>query len=258
MARRGRGRPRGSRGRGKGPRRTRIVTPEVLRAEAEQYDPVAPAITDDIETIVVSKRRTFPLLIGRANSAPAKSSDYACWWCFHKFDGVPFYMPTKYLERTREYYVQGNFCSANCVRAYMRRDYSAAREIHIGWLTDILRTVYKLNPYDPNNPLRPAPPRERLRLLGGDMTIEEFRAAGNKTSSRIVQTQYIVEPPPRLTLQSLIIEESFNQREPRQQVRRQQQASGFQGIPVTMKIERSRPVKRARNTIGKFMNITRK
>lgn len=224
----------------------------------EPYDPEQSACTD-LETIVVEKRRTVPVQVWKADTPLPAHSDHACWWCVHRFVGKPFFMPVKYIERLRTYYVQGNFCSPNCVRAYMNKDYSAFREIHLGWLTDILRGCYGIDPFDRANPLRPAPPRERLQLLGGDLTIDQFRALSNERMCIKLPITRMPEEKIQLLSQPLLIEETFITREQRPRqipavpvplAASRHLGSRYQGVPFQLNIVRTR---HNPNAIDRFM-----
>ena len=49
------------------------------------------------------------------NNIP-KNDDLVCWWCCHKFNNTPVYLPEKKYEDN--YHVYGYFCSFNCALAY--------------------------------------------------------------------------------------------------------------------------------------------
>lgn len=99
----------------------------------------------------------------------ARSTDTLCWWCAHRFEGVPRFIPTHFDPIRKRFKVTGNFCSWGCARAMLSRDvaYSGCMEN----LYNLVSTIHGRR-YD----IRPAPPREALKVFGGTMTIEEFRA----------------------------------------------------------------------------------
>lgn len=95
-----------------------------------------------------------------------KKTDILCWWCCHKFDGIPRFMPTKYDPVRQRFRVTGNFCSWPCVRTYMEDE----RRITNTLLLKLVWIIHGKR-YDINK----APPRQTLKRFGGRMTIDEFR-----------------------------------------------------------------------------------
>lgn len=107
-----------------------------------------------------------------------KCSDAACWWCCHKFEGRPAFLPTTYCEEHDSFKVYGNFCSWNCAKSY---NYStkgskwAFRSMLLKFMVTKIQGECIC--------IRPAPPRDQLEFFGGNMTIEQFRESNNKNFS---------------------------------------------------------------------------
>jgi len=93
--------------------------------------------------------------------------DVACFWCCHTFENKPVVLPIR--DQGDFIQVHGNFCSPECGMAYLfeQRLDSYARWEQLSLLNRI---------YGSAEPLRPAPPKQILKLFGGPMSIEEYRS----------------------------------------------------------------------------------
>jgi len=105
-------------------------------------------------------------------------SDAACWWCCHKFDGRPAFLPSVYSEEHDSFKVYGNFCSWNCAKSY---NYSSkgAKWSYRSMLLKFMVTKLQNKCIC----IRPAPPRDQLRFFGGEMSIDDFRDGNDKNFS---------------------------------------------------------------------------
>jgi hypothetical protein len=97
------------------------------------------------------------------------STEIACFWCVHPFDTQPCVIPER--EDKGVYRVYGNFCSAECGASYLLRE---PMDPHVRW--ERMALLHRI--YDPNGEKRifPSPARETLKVFGGSMTIESYRA----------------------------------------------------------------------------------
>ena len=101
-------------------------------------------------------------------------TDNWCWWCCHPFETRPVGIPQKYDERTTKFKLRGNFCSWNCAKSYNifthqhNSDWGSKQML----LTLLIRRVE-----GKTLSIKPAAPRQLLRVFGGNQTIEEFRKA---------------------------------------------------------------------------------
>jgi hypothetical protein len=113
----------------------------------------------------------------RGGAWPSKT-DRHCWWCCAPFDSFPVGAPVSYDEASDAFHVIGCFCSFPCASAYMRNDRNA-RLANKLYMLDYMHS----RGADDVEPLRPAPPREMLKIFGGTLTHHEFRNAAveNKT-----------------------------------------------------------------------------
>jgi len=102
-----------------------------------------------------------------------EKTDICCWWCCHKFDSIPIGLPVYYCKIKNKFRVKGVFCSFACMIAYNNNEYNnkSSHKYLINFLykklTGVERSISGLS----------APPRNSLKCLGGELTIEEFRQA---------------------------------------------------------------------------------
>lgn len=113
----------------------------------------------------------------RTNKLP-DSTDVACYWCSHSFDNQPCIIPES--ERNGIYKVYGNFCSSECAMAYLLKE---SLDPHIRW--DRMALLYRIYDVNGKGRIYPAPPRESLRLFGGPLTIESYRATLQSNKVRV-------------------------------------------------------------------------
>jgi hypothetical protein len=97
------------------------------------------------------------------------STEVACFWCAHGFDWKPCVIPER--EVGGVYNVYGNFCCPECAAAYLL---SESLDPHVRW--ERMALLQRI--YDRTGKARifPAPARESLKLFGGPMSIETYRA----------------------------------------------------------------------------------
>lgn len=113
----------------------------------------------------------------RTNKLP-DSTYIACYWCSHSFNNQPCIIPES--ERNGIYKVYGNFCSSECAMAYLLKE---SLDPHIRW--DRMALLYRIYDVNGKGRIYPAPPRESLRLFGGPLTIESYRATLHSNKVRV-------------------------------------------------------------------------
>lgn len=106
----------------------------------------------------------------------------ACWYCCHGFDTVPIPLPVAYDERRNVFSTMGWFCSFDCCKSYNLERNSVNRD-RCCTLLSLFRL--KIKSRGGRTPLstktassygiRGAPPRRKLSMFGGSLSIEEFR-----------------------------------------------------------------------------------
>jgi hypothetical protein len=102
---------------------------------------------------------------------PANWRELCCWHCCHACPSDPICLPNSYDRRADVFHVFGLFCSLQCAKAYLL-EHSAFGSGDRALLLQYLATRFFGHS---GAPARPAPPRHRLRMFGGDLSIEDFR-----------------------------------------------------------------------------------
>jgi hypothetical protein len=102
---------------------------------------------------------------------PSDWRNIHCWHCCHQLDAPPVPLPNEQDASTQRYVCYGVFCSFNCAKGYLfeTQPWSAGDKLLL--LEEMARSVFLVS-----GDIIPAPPRQRLRFFGGDLSIEEFRA----------------------------------------------------------------------------------
>lgn len=91
-----------------------------------------------------------------------------CWWCCHH--PAPLHMPVSYDEYKEIFETFGFFCSFECMKAYNFQDSDTNKCSRMALIS--LMRQRMCNHY---NHLQCAPPRQCLKMFGGDMDIDAFR-----------------------------------------------------------------------------------
>ena len=101
-----------------------------------------------------------------------EKTDIHCWWCCHKFDSCPCTMPTKYDPLRKRFTFTGVFCSWNCVKAnnFEMNDHLKYQRSEL--ITLLIQQMYGITKAIN---IKPAPPRQCLKMFGGYLSIDEFR-----------------------------------------------------------------------------------
>jgi hypothetical protein len=112
------------------------------------------------------------LLIQYKDSSEIKSipqnSDCACFWCCHTFTNRPVVLP---IRDTGEYLqVTGNFCCPECAAAYL---FDIKQDSHTRW--EQFALLYRVYGEACQGKINPAPPKNILKLFGGNLNITQYR-----------------------------------------------------------------------------------
>lgn len=105
-----------------------------------------------------------------------ETTDVCCWWCCHTFDTIPIGLPTAYDIQKEKFRVKGVFCSFACVNAYKDEIRYEEKGYLISFLYKKLTCVTHESKFDNIRSIK-APPRCALKMFGGLLSIDEFRAA---------------------------------------------------------------------------------
>lgn len=139
--------------------------------ENEKYTPEANVINKEQSLKRLRVVTTLKNVI-QEDSWP-ESCDVCCWWCCHQFEGSPCTLPTKYDPLRKRFTFTGIFCSWNCTKAYNidRNDHMKHERSAI-----LSLLVKNLSSVDESICIKAAPARQCLKMFGGYMDIEQFRA----------------------------------------------------------------------------------
>jgi len=107
-----------------------------------------------------------------------ESTETACFWCCHGFEGMPCIIPER--EVNGVYNVYGNFCSPECGVAYLL---SENLDPHVRW--ERMALLHRVYDKEAKGRIFPAPGRECLALFGGPLTIDSFRSTVREGRVRI-------------------------------------------------------------------------
>ena len=99
-----------------------------------------------------------------------KNTDTACLHCCHGFKTVPIPIPRRFDEKRGVFYVFGMFCSVNCGKGYLLEHERSLSTTRMLIFNQMVRNVFGIR-----SRVKPAPPRIRLRLFGGALSIVDFR-----------------------------------------------------------------------------------
>lgn len=117
------------------------------------------------------------------------NTDLCCWWCCHP--PVVLGMPTRYNKTKGSFETYGHFCSYECMKAYNLQDTDGNRCARSSLIT--LARQKNLGVF---TPLKTAPPRQALKMFGGDLDIDDFRAETSEvvvTVLPMIPVSYVVE-----------------------------------------------------------------
>tara|TARA_B100001094_G_C18191494_1_gene807555 strand:+ start:4442 stop:4930 length:489 start_codon:yes stop_codon:yes gene_type:complete len=107
-----------------------------------------------------------------------------CYHCTFQIKDI-FQMPVSYDIDKNEYEVTGYFCSLECMKAYNAHLNDSYRNNRFS----LISQFYDL--YDKNIEL--APPKECLKIYGGNLTIQEFRKNNSKFSNKNLPPLKVLE-----------------------------------------------------------------
>jgi hypothetical protein len=172
-----------------------------------------------------------------------EETDIACFWCSHTFEGAPCVIPER--EVNMVYNVYGNFCSPECAIAYLLIE---GVDPHVRW--ERMALLHRIYDAMGTGRIFPAPPRESLKLFGGPMTIESYRATMRDKNVRVD-----LHMPPMVSILGSIdtkpidfFDTNLKQGGPLPAV---QQRSVEEGL----RLKRGKPLKDKESTLDTVMNI---
>ena len=163
---------------------------EIQESSTETEDAAPPQATTSNESALPVYANHDLMLQFRdtiTNKKLPASSDVACFWCSHNFQGTPCIIPER--EELGIYRVYGNFCCPECAVAYLLEE---SLDSTTRWeRMALLHRIY--GPFYNHKRIFPAPARVSLKIFGGPMTIGMFRATMRERKVRVdIQTPPMV------------------------------------------------------------------
>jgi hypothetical protein len=146
-------------------------TPSIASAPLAPQSEKAPACFSKFDLMVeyrdASERRCLP-----------ERTDVACFWCAHTFEWQPCIIPER--EVGGVYQVYGNFCTPQCAVAFLLTE---PIDPHVRW--ERMALLQRIYDRTGRGRVNPAAARESLRLFGGPMSIDSFRAVSGEAKVRV-------------------------------------------------------------------------
>ncbi len=190
----------------------------------------------------------------RTQQLPTRT-DVACFWCCHNFSSAPVAIPSHILDEV--WYMYGNFCSPECAVAYLFKE---KIDTHTQWERyALLNSLYHEDaelPVGHPKGIRPAPPREVLRMFGGSMDISEYRAVVHEKRLRMD----VLTPPMVSIIQTMdtkpidFYDQNLKNVFIKNDIQHKYHAPGAQGL----RLRRTKPVKSREATVEWAMRIQTK
>ena len=175
-----------------------------------------------------------------------ETTDIACFWCAHPFEGMPCVIPER--EVNKIYTVYGNFCCPECAVSYLLNE---GLDPHVRW--ERMSLLHRIYDTGGNGRIIPAPCRESLNLFGGPMSIEVYRATIREKKVRVD-----IHMPPMVSILGSIdtkpidfFDTTLKQSGPVGA----QTAAAQRPTDEGLRLKRTKPLKDKESTLDTFMNI---
>jgi len=175
-----------------------------------------------------------------------ESTETACFWCCHAFEGMPCVIPEREVHGI--YNVYGNFCSPECGVAYLL---SENLDPHVRW--ERMALLHRVYDNEAKGRIFPAAARECLRLFGGPLTIESFRS-----TVRAGRVRIDVHMPPMVSILGSIDTKPidfFDSSLKNTVAGGAFQAEKVQRAEEGLRLKRSKPLKDKDSTLDSVMSI---
>jgi hypothetical protein len=172
----------------------------------------------------------------RTNNWPSSTSIY-CWWCCHPFSGTPCSLPSEFKLGT--FIVSGIFCSPECAAAYNFDDTNSGFDLweRYSLLNFLYRKVYN----DRNIKIKSAPPRQTLKIFGGNLTIKEFRSQNIN-----YETNFKIIMPPMVSiipLQEIMpIDKGYSSKNEKKYVYLEKDKISISNCDTSLRLKRNKPI----------------
>lgn len=175
-----------------------------------------------------------------------KSVDIACFWCAHTFSGQPCIIPEREVHGV--YMVYGNFCCPQCAFSYLLQE---VVDPHVRW--ERVALLHRIYDKEGKGRMFPAPCRESLKLFGGPLSIESFRATIDRHYVRVD-----MHMPPMVSILGSIdtkpidfFDSSIKNTVIGGSLQKENTVKAQEGL----RLKRSKPLKDRESTLDSVMNI---
>jgi len=175
-----------------------------------------------------------------------KSVDIACFWCAHAFDSQPCIIPEREVHGV--YMVYGNFCCPQCAFSYLLQE---TIDPHVRW--ERIALLHRIYDKDGNGRMFPAPCRESLKIFGGPLSIESFRATIDRRYVRVD-----IHMPPMVSILGSIDTKpiDFFDSSIKNTLVGSLQKENTVKAQEGLRLKRSKPLKDRESTLDSVMNIS--
>ncbi len=174
---------------------------------------------------------------------PART-DVWCWYCCHPFTGPPLPMPIKYDDRRDVFHVTGTFCSWACMKAHNSESSGYLKNVNAMHIA-----LFHRRCTGKVGRIPPAPPRIALRVFGGSLGIDEFRAASEQGRT------FNVLPPKMIVHHAALEETSVKARPKPCNLAETVSFKDASAKNETLRLKRPKPLQHNRNTLERAMGI---
>jgi hypothetical protein len=203
---------------------------------------------NSIENIIANSKKIYKLdlnLYKECGEMWPERSDICCWWCCHKFEGIPIGLPDRfYMDK---FYLFGNFCSFNCALSYNIN----LNDTKLWERYNLLHFLYK-KMFNLNNKISPAPARELLKMFGGPLTVEEFRRKTEYLGSFSKSFRTILPP---MTTIIPIVEEVLKDNSMNDERLKPIPLNEIKLHKSDLKLKRNKPLPKYKNSLEKIMGL---
>uniref|UniRef100_A0A6C0JY12 MYM-type domain-containing protein n=1 Tax=viral metagenome TaxID=1070528 RepID=A0A6C0JY12_9ZZZZ len=189
------------------------------------------------------------LMVTFANDSKAmklpESTEIACFWCSHSFQGIPCIIPEREVHGV--YNVYGNFCCPECALAYVLGE---TIDPHVRW--ERIALLHRIYDRSGNGRMFPAPGREVLKHFGGPLSIESYRATISQGKVRVD-----THMPPMVSILGSIDTKpiDFFDSSMKNTVTGNTQQDKTTKAEEGLRLRRTRPLKDRESTLDSVMNI---
>ena len=138
-----------------------------------EHNGVSRTNTKPLDTIVLNDELAIKLFASPINKV---RGHVKCWHCRHLLppDWYPLGIPLSYSEKTKQFSIEGIFCSFNCIRAYIHESNTTFRYKESGHLLHMMyRKLFGME--TPIIEIKPSPSWKLLKEYGGHLDIDDYR-----------------------------------------------------------------------------------